>query len=130
MRPLALALCVTHALVGCKEDAAKPAPRTLTDAAIGHYCGMMLTEHDGPKGQILLKGQDEPVWFSSARDTVAFTLLPEESKDIAAIYVSDMGAAVTGQIHYVDAGYSAIGMLAVDSAGESGALLATMDKEG
>ena len=95
MRPLALALCVTLALVGCKEDAAKPAPRTLTDAAIGHYCGMMLTEHDGPKGQILLKGQDEPVWFSSARDTVAFTLLPEESKDIAAIYVSDMGAAAT-----------------------------------
>ena len=44
--------------------------------------------------------------------------------------ISDMGAAVTGQIHYVDAGYSAIGMLAVDSAQESAALLATMDKEG
>ena len=44
--------------------------------------------------------------------------------------LSDMGAAVTGQIQYVDAGYSAIGMLAVDSAAESAALLATMDKEG
>jgi len=44
--------------------------------------------------------------------------------------ISDMGAAVTGQVHYVDAGYSAIGMLAVDSAAESAALLATMDKEG
>ena len=44
--------------------------------------------------------------------------------------ISDMGAAVTGQVHDVDAGYSAIGMLAVDSAAESAALLATMDKEG
>jgi enoyl-[acyl-carrier protein] reductase I len=49
----------------------------------------------------------------------------------AGLYLlSDMGAAVTGQTHYVDAGYSAIGMLAVDSAAESAALLATMDKEG
>ncbi|HET9067555.1 MAG TPA: nitrous oxide reductase accessory protein NosL, partial [Amaricoccus sp.] len=79
----------------CDDDTEKPAAHTLTDAAIGHYCGMMLTEHDGPKGQILLKGSDAPVWFSSARDTVAFTLLPEEPKDIAAIYVSDMGAAPT-----------------------------------
>ena len=81
------------ALAGCKEDTAKPAPHTLTDAAIGRYCGMMLTEHEGPKGQIFVKGSDEPLWFSSARDAVAFTLLPEEPKDIAAIYVSDMGAA-------------------------------------
>jgi len=49
----------------------------------------------------------------------------------AGLYLlSDMGAAVTGQTHYVDAGYSAIGMLAVDSAAESAALLATMDKDG
>lgn len=93
MRPFTLALCAALALAACKEDAAKPAAHTLTEAAVGHYCGMMLTEHAGPKGQILLKGSDEPVWFSSARDTIAFTLLPEEPKDIAAIYVSDMGAA-------------------------------------
>lgn len=93
MKPLALALLTALALAGCKEDAARPAAHTLTDDAIGHYCGMMLTEHEGPKGQILLKGSDAPVWFSSARDTIAFTLLPEEPKDIAAIYVSDMGAA-------------------------------------
>lgn len=83
------------ALAACKEEAEPPAPHTLTDAAVGRYCGMMLTEHDGPKGQILLEGIDEPVWFSSARDALAFTFLPEEPKDIAAIYVSDMGAATT-----------------------------------
>jgi copper chaperone NosL len=81
------------ALAACKEDAERPAAHTMTDAAIGHYCGMMLTEHQGPKGQILLEGADEPVWFTSVRDTLAFTLLPEEPKDIAAIYVSDMGGA-------------------------------------
>jgi FAD:protein FMN transferase len=31
------------------------------------------------------------------RDTIAFTRLPEEPKDIAAIYVNDMGQAQTGQ---------------------------------
>ncbi len=92
-RPVVIGLLAALALAACKKEAEKPAPHALTDEAIGHYCGMQLTEHEGPKGQILLKGSDEPVWFSSARDTIAFTLLPEESKDIAAIYVSDMGKA-------------------------------------
>lgn len=35
----------------------------------------------------------QPVWFSSVRDTIAFTMLPDEPKDIRAIYVSDMGKA-------------------------------------
>jgi enoyl-[acyl-carrier protein] reductase I len=49
----------------------------------------------------------------------------------AGLYLlSDMGAAVTGQVHYVDAGYSAIGMTAVDSAAESAVLLASMTKDG
>jgi len=93
IRPAALLLLAGIAVSACKKEADTPAPHALTDAAIGHYCGMMLVEHEGPKGQILLEDSDEPIWFSSARDTIAFTLLPEEPKDIAAIYVSDMGAA-------------------------------------
>jgi len=92
-RPTALVLLAALAVAACKKEAEKPVPHALTDAAIGHYCGMMLTEHAGPKGQILLEDSDAPIWFSSARDAIAFTLLPEEPKDIAAIYVSDMGAA-------------------------------------
>ncbi len=107
LKPVALALVAALALAACKEEAATPAAHTLTDDAIGRYCGMMLTEHEGPKGQILLEGSDEPVWFSSARDAVAFTLLPEEPKDIAAIYVSDMGAASSwadpGADNWIDA---------------------------
>jgi len=90
---MAFALLAGLALAACREEAETAAAHALTDDAIGRYCGMMLTEHEGPKGQILLEGSDEPVWFSSARDTVAFTFLPEEPKDIAAIYVSDMGKA-------------------------------------
>jgi copper chaperone NosL len=83
-------------LAACGEErqaAAPPPPHEITGEAIGHYCGMALVEHAGPKGQAILKSQDEPVWFSSARDTIAFTRLPEEPKDIAAIYVTDMAEA-------------------------------------
>jgi copper chaperone NosL len=84
-------------LAACGEEqqqaAAPPPPHEVTGDAIGHYCGMALVEHPGPKGQAILKGRDEPVWFSSARDTIAFTRLPEEPKDIAAIYVTDMAEA-------------------------------------
>jgi copper chaperone NosL len=83
-------------LAACGEErqaAAPPPPHEITGEAIGHYCGMALVEHAGPKGQAILKSRDEPVWFSSARDTIAFTRLPEEPKDIAAIYVTDMAEA-------------------------------------
>jgi copper chaperone NosL len=84
------------ALAGCKEQKAAeapPPPQELTQAAMGHYCGMNVLEHTGPKGQIILASRLQPVWFSSARDTLSFTMLPEEAKDIRAIYVSDMGKA-------------------------------------
>lgn len=80
------------ALAGCDdaEVASAPPPAKLTRDATGHYCRMIVLDHKGPKGQIHLAGQTTPVWFSSVRDTVAFTMLREESKRIAAIYVNDM----------------------------------------
>ncbi|CAO3452380.1 nitrous oxide reductase accessory protein NosL [Azospirillum largimobile] len=83
-------------LTACKQDKAEvapPLPVTLTADAIGHYCGMNLADHPGPKGQILVKGQQRPIWLSSVRDTFAFTMLPEEPKEISAIYVTDVGKA-------------------------------------
>lgn len=94
--PLASAALALLALVGCDEQktaAAPPPPHELSADAVGHYCGMNVLEHPGPKGQIILASRAEPVWFSSARDAFAFTLLPEEAKDIRAIYVSDMARA-------------------------------------
>ena len=97
MRQIALLAAFAGALIlsGCNEQktAAVPPPQEMTDLAIGRYCGMNVMEHPGPKGQIILASQKEAVWFSSARDAISFTLLPEEPKDIRAIYVSDMAKA-------------------------------------
>jgi copper chaperone NosL len=109
MKAVALILAGLLALAGCKEQVAEapPPPHAMTAEAIGRYCGMNVLEHTGPKGQIILASRIDPVWFSSARDAVSFTLLPEEPKDIRAIYVSDMGKAASwdrpGAENWVDA---------------------------
>lgn len=96
-------------LTGCSEEkkVETPAPYALTEEAMGRYCGMNVLEHAGPKGQIILEQIPEPIWFSTARDALAFTMLPEEPKDIAAIYVSDMAKAPSwdapGADNWVDA---------------------------
>ena len=84
------------ALSACGGDesvAPPPPPQAISAEAVGHYCGMMLQDHAGPKGQIFVKGRAEPVWFSSIKQVFAYTLLPEEPKGLAAIYVNDMAAA-------------------------------------
>lgn len=93
----ALAMVLAAALAACgdEERAEAPPPVRLTQEAVGYYCNMTVKEHPGPKGQIRLKSGDQPIWFSSVRDTIAFTLLPEEPKDILVIYVTDMSKAET-----------------------------------
>lgn len=95
-RTLLLALLLPLALVGCndnKQAATIPPPHRMTVEDIGHYCGMNVLEHPGPKGHVFAASLIQPVWFSSVRDAIAFTMLPDEPKDILAIYVSDMGKA-------------------------------------
>ena len=94
---LAPAALAASLLAGCERaptaSAAPPAPFEVSAQATGHYCGMLLAEHEGPKGQIHLGSRDQPVWFTSVRDTIAFLRLPEEARDIDAVYVNDMGRA-------------------------------------
>ena len=96
--PLLRVFCLVTpliALAACGEDTpvAAPKPIELTRSDVGHYCRMIVVDHKGPKGQIHIKGRPKPVYFSSVRDTIAFTMLPEEPKRIAAIYVNDMTKA-------------------------------------
>lgn len=97
MRPATLFLVgfAALSLAACddKKVAELPPPVPITRDATGYYCSMTVIDHKGPKGQVILQSRDKPVWFTSARDTIAFTMLPEEPKDIAAIYVTDMGRA-------------------------------------
>lgn len=95
LRVLLSAVLIGGMLAGCKDEsttAAPPTPLEVQADATGHYCGMQLTDHTGPKGQIHV-ANGPPYWFSSVRDTIAFTRLPEEPRDIVAIYVNDMGRA-------------------------------------
>lgn len=95
-----LAATLLLPLSACKEERAEtapPAPVAITADATGHYCGMNLADHPGPKGQVLVKGQERPVWLSSVRDTFAFTMLPEETKEVRAIYVTDVGKTADPQ---------------------------------
>lgn len=78
----------------CKEEAAQDTtPIPLTAEAIGHFCQMNILEHDGPKAQAHLAGlPGMPLFFSQVRDVVAYTRLPEQSHEILAVWVNDMGA--------------------------------------
>ena len=92
----AAAILAVLMLAACNKaapPAPPPAPAEVSDEATGYYCGMLLADHEGPKGQIYLASRTDPIWFSSVRDTIAFLRLPEEAKDIAAVYVNDMGKA-------------------------------------
>lgn len=66
-------------------------PREPGSNATGYYCKMMLKEHHGPKGQILLKGWSEPLWFSSARDALTYVEQDLASeREVAGFWVNDM----------------------------------------
>jgi copper chaperone NosL len=85
---LALACCA--GLSACSKDVAtqKRLPAELTRDATGYFCGMIVEDHQGPKSQIALADSTEPLWFTTARDGIAFTRLPEETRPINAFYVT------------------------------------------
>ncbi len=85
-------------LAACKEEAATaPSPVAMTDEALGFYCQMAMTEHDGPKGQVHLKDSLAPLFFAQVRDAIAYQRMPEQTDEITAIYVSDMSHAASWQ---------------------------------
>lgn len=84
-------------LSACREETAGlPDPVPMTAEAVGHYCQMGILEHPGPKAQVHLDGlPGMPLFFSQVRDAVTYMRLPEQSHAIKAVYVSDMGLAVS-----------------------------------
>lgn len=97
MRLLAALSLSVLAVSACQEEEAKlpPVPVELTQTALSYFCQMNIAEHGGPKGQIHLKGFPAPLFFAQVRDLVAYLKGPERDADITAIYVSDMGVAIS-----------------------------------
>jgi copper chaperone NosL len=92
-RIMLVLLVTTLAACSVEETAERPDPQTLTREAIGYFCGMIVADHAGPKGQVILRGKPAALWFSSVRDTLAFTRLPEETTLVGAVYVTDLSRA-------------------------------------
>jgi copper chaperone NosL len=93
-----LLFCVSLLFIGghsgCQEtDELIPEPAALTNESVGNYCGMILTEHSGPKAQIFEKHKSEPLWFSSVKDAILYLSLPGEAQDAVVTYVQDMAKA-------------------------------------
>ena len=90
------AVAVAMALAACEKAPPPPPPGPVAEVpgdVVGHFCGMYLSEHEGPKGQAHLSSRDTPLWFTSVSQTIAFLRLPDEPGDVTAVYVNDMGQA-------------------------------------
>jgi len=98
MKKLTL-LLAAFALAACQEEEAKspPPPMDLNRQALSFFCQMNVLEHGGPKGQVHLEGYPAPLFFAQVRDLVAYMKSPERDAEITAVYVSDMGKALSWQ---------------------------------
>lgn len=105
--PAAAIVALALLLTACGNDTSSgppPPPQTvIPQDATGHYCGMFLFEHTGPKGQILVRDREGPVWFTTIREVFAYTHLPEEPRAIVATYVQDMARVNPDQSFPFDA---------------------------
>lgn len=111
-------------LAACSEQANEtPSAAALTDSAIGFYDQMFVVDHDGPKGQIHLSGESEPLWFSQTRDGIAYIKSQERTAEVLVFYVNDMGGTTNwadpGAENWIDANnaYFVIGSDAVGGMG-------------
>ena len=86
--PLLLAACFEE------EITVVPSPVSLSIEHNGYFCSMTIADHPGPKAQIHVAGENAPLWFSQVRDMFGFIMLPGESREITALYVTDMSGDV------------------------------------
>ncbi|CAK0772484.1 copper chaperone NosL [uncultured Gammaproteobacteria bacterium] len=91
---LVLALALVVALTACLEPSAPPPPpREPGPDAVGQFCHMLLSEHQGPKGQVFQGDDQTPLWFSTVHDTLVYLFTIGVTQNVRAVYVNDMGRA-------------------------------------
>jgi copper chaperone NosL len=88
-------LAISFSLGACNDTdkATLPPPSEFTSDDMGQICGMLLSDHPGPKGQIYLIDQKQPLWFATVRETIAYVRMGDGANAIRVIYVNDMGKA-------------------------------------
>ncbi len=92
-------------IVGCsKGEDTKYPPLSLDRSSVCSVCGMILLDFPGPKAQMIYTNNRND-FFCGTLDLFTFYLQPDSPKNIAAIYVNDMGKEdwnkPTG--HWIDA---------------------------
>ena len=95
IRLITLLAVLVLSLAACndKQEARLPTPVEVGSEDTGFICGMLISDHAGPKGQIYVASHDYPLWFSSVRDAIAYIRMPDRPDDIRVVYVNDMGKA-------------------------------------
>ncbi|WP_342774438.1 nitrous oxide reductase accessory protein NosL [Halomonas nitroreducens] len=92
-------LLLVLSLAGCTDastTAAQAAPQPITAGDSCHVCGMLITEHPGPKGQAFLDGADAPRKFCSTLELFVFLAQPETASRLSHAYVHDIGVTTWG----------------------------------
>ncbi|MBL4749789.1 MAG: nitrous oxide reductase accessory protein NosL [Amylibacter sp.] len=104
-----LLLTAFFAVTACKheQEVKIPDPVLITEYDVSYCCQMTVLGHEGPKGQIHLKNQSTPLFFTQVRDVIAYLKAPERDAEILAVYVSDLAAAPSwadmGEGNWIDA---------------------------
>lgn len=88
------ALSFAGGLSGCDSGGGQArGPAEIGPGSACHLDGMLLAEYPGPKGQILVTGLAEPMFFCDTMELFNIVLAGEQVLRIEAIYVQDMGQA-------------------------------------
>ncbi|NGZ06574.1 MAG: copper resistance protein CopZ [Magnetococcales bacterium] len=93
LRSILIIFLLVLTACGNPADESMPTVQEPPPEAKGFYCGMSLAEHPGPKGQLHMAGETQPLWFSSVHDAMAYLQLEGATRRIRAFYVHDMAKA-------------------------------------
>ncbi len=115
-KTLSLNICTIFCLVilsACSDNSAQQAvihnAVAMESSDECHLCGMLITNFDGPKGEVFRKEQGDKVFkFCSTRDMFSYYLDPENTRNVSQMMVHDMskmpwGSDSIDDKHFIDA---------------------------